>query len=60
MAKLIIEKARELFEKATTDEMKAIYTEATKQLSNKLDDDEEVAKAVLAEIQISKQKINGN
>jgi len=60
MAKLLIEKARELFEKATTDEMKAIFEEAKKQLNEKLDADEKSAKELLAGIELSKQKINGN
>jgi len=60
MAKMIIEKARELFEKATTDEQKAIFEEAKAQLNKKLDDDEKAAKELLAGIELSKQKINGN
>jgi hypothetical protein len=60
MAKMLIEKARELFEKATTDEMKAIYQEAKDELNIKLDADEEKVKDILAEIQNAKQKINGN
>lgn len=52
---------KEFYNSCNTHEFRyAIYEEAKKQLNEKLDADEQAAKEVLEQIQLSKQKINGN